>query len=262
MNRIAVNGANLNLVDEGHGPPVVLVHGFPLDHTMWRHQRAALHGNHRVILPDLRGFGSSDGWVDTTPMELFADDLAALLDECQVRDPITLVGLSMGGYIAFQFWLRHRARLARLVLCDTRAVSDPEEVARGRLQMAERALREGSDFVADAMLGRLVADTTRQLQPEIVDELRHIIRQTSPRAIAAAQRGMAARPDVTSLLSQIDCPTMVLCGEHDVISPVAEMRAIATAIPNACFVEIPDAGHMAPLEQPTTVNAALTSFLT
>lgn len=255
------------------GPPIVLVHGFPLDHTMWREQFAALGERHRVIAPDLRGFGRTDVKPGVVTMERFADDIAALLDAIlgggggvgggavSKARPVTFCGLSMGGYIAWQFWRRHRSRLARLILCDTRAVADQEEVARGRLQMAERVSREGAGFVPDAMFGRLFAPSTREQRPDLLDDIRSVILRTAPEGIAAGQRGMAARPDVTDWLSEIDVPTLVICGEHDLISPPGEMRAIAASIPDARYVEIPGAGHMAPLEAPALVNVALLRFL-
>lgn len=261
MKSIEFSGATFRVVDEGAGPPLVLLHGFPLDHTMWRHQVAFFAARHRVIVPDLRGFGGSGGQRDVVRMEDFADDVAGLLDELEVTEPVTLAGLSMGGYIAFQFWHRHAARLQRLILCDTRSVADQPEVARGRQQMAERVLVEGPRLVADAMLGRLIYDALPASHRLLVDELRGVIERTDRRAIAAAQRGMALRPDVTSWLSQIQVPTLVVCGERDLISPLGEMQTLAAAIPGSCWAPIADAGHLAPLEQPEAVNRVLDDFL-
>jgi pimeloyl-ACP methyl ester carboxylesterase len=194
-------------------------------------------------------------------MELLADDLAALLDRLGVTAPVAFCGLSMGGYVAWRFWRRHRERLDRLILCDTRAVADSEEGARLRLETADRVLREGAAVAADAMLPRLFADQTRRRQPEMVEAVRQVMLAASPAGVAAALRGMAAREDARSLLGEIDVPTLVLCGQYDVISPVEEMRELAQAIPNARFVQIPAAGHMAPLENPPPVNAAIRAHL-
>lgn len=263
LRRVEVRGVELQVWDAGAGPPVLLVHGFPLDHGMWRAQIDVLRRDHRVLAVDLRGFGGSGGATDAQPltMETLADDCAALLDTLQLHEPITLCGLSMGGYVAWQFWARHAARLSRLILCDTRAAADSPETARGRLQMAERALREGTQFLVDAMAERLVSRDTREQQPELITALRRMMSDARGATVAAALRGMAQRPDMTARLSEVQTPTLVICGESDVISPASEMQAMAEAMPRARFVEVPRAGHMAPLEQPTVVNQAILDFL-
>jgi pimeloyl-ACP methyl ester carboxylesterase len=167
----------------------------------------------------------------------------------------------MGGYIAFAFCRRHLGRLGHLILCDTRFDADSSQVRRGRLAMAEQVLTSGSSSVVAAMLPRLLAEATTERRPAVVDRLAKMIRSMHPEGIAAAQRGMAAREDATALLSKIDVPTLVVCGRHDSVSPPAHMHALAAAMPEARFVEIPDAGHMSPLENPAAVNAAIRDFL-
>ena len=194
-------------------------------------------------------------------MDQYADDLAGLLDGLAIREPVVLCGLSMGGYIAFQFWRRYAARLRGLILCDTRAAADTPEAAAARHGMAERVLREGPAPLVESMLPRLFAETTRQRQPQVVEQLRQVMMAGDPRGMAAAARGMAERPDMTPMLGEIRCPTLVLVGQNDVISTPAEMRGIAEAIPGAKFVEIPAAGHLAPLENAAEVNAAIAKFL-
>jgi pimeloyl-ACP methyl ester carboxylesterase len=194
-------------------------------------------------------------------MEQFADDLAALLDALQVQQPIALGGLSMGGYIAFEFWRKYAARVRGLILCDTRAAADSAEAAAGRREMAERVLREGPAPLANAMIPRLLAPATYEKHPQVVAALRRVMLSTNPQGIAAAAYGMARRPDATPLLGSIDCPTLVIVGQCDVVSPPEEMRAIARAIPHARLVEIAGCGHMTPLENPAEVTAALREFL-
>lgn len=261
MKRIDIGDIQLAVHDAGSGPPLVLLHGFPLDHAMWSPHLERLAGHWRVIAPDLRGFGQSDVTEGVVGMEMFADDVARLLDALDVSQPVVLAGLSMGGYIAWQFWRRHSARLARLVLCDTRAANDTEEVARGRLQTAERVLVQGAGVIAAPMVERLFAPATLTDRPELPAAIRKVILETSPLGIAAALRGMAQRPDVTSWLPEIKTPTLVVCGEHDGISPPAEMQGIAASLPDAAYVEIAHAGHMAPLEQPAAFAAALDQWL-
>lgn len=261
MPTIDLNGRRQFFVDEGDGPVVLLVHGFPLDHAMWAGQRRVLRDRYRVLIPDLRGFGKSELSGETLSLADLADDLAALLDHVGATGPIAFCGLSMGGYVAFEFARRHRSRLGQLVLCDTRAVTDTPEQAAARLKLAEVVLTEGPRIVAETMLPRLFGPRTNEERPQLVDGIRNTMLATSSRTIAAAQRMMASRPDSTSLLPQLDLPTLVLVGEHDVISPPAEMRALAAALPQGRFVEIPGVGHMAPLEAPDLVNAALQEFL-
>lgn len=261
LRNIEVGGVRYRVLDEGVGSAILFVHGFPLDHTMWAAQIAEFSQTHRVIAPDLRGFGATDGALYSVSMEQFADDLAELLQALDVDRPITFCGLSMGGYVGWQFALRHPEWLGRLIACDTRAAGDSPEAAANRLKMADMTIKEGPGPVAIAMMPKLFAPATLQNHPQAPEQVRQIVMRTNPVAIAAAQRGMAVRPDVTPLLATLRFPTLVLVGEHDLISPAAEMKAIAEGLPNARFVVIPAAGHMSPMEDPSAVNRAIREFL-
>ena len=261
LRTIEVTGVRYRVVDQGIGPAILFVHGFPLDHTMWSAQIVEFSKTHRVIAPDLRGFGGTDGALYSVSMEQFADDLADLLQALQVDKPVTFCGLSMGGYIGWQFAMRHREWLSRLILCDTRAAADSPEAAANRLKMADIVIKEGAEPIAWAMMPKLFAACTNLQQPAIPESVRQVVLATAPTAIAAAHRGMAVRLDMTSQLPKMDIPTLVVVGEHDVISPPDEMKAIAATLPNARFVQIPDAGHMAPMENPAAVNSAICKFL-
>lgn len=249
------------LVDQGAGAPLVLVHGFPLDHSMWSEQIAVLCGRCRVLAPDLRGFGRSAVTDGKVTMEQFADDLAATLDALEVTEPITLCGLSMGGYVVFEFWRKYGDRLAGVILCDTRAAADTPEAAAVRRETAERVLREGPAPLVETMVPKLLAESTRNGRPEVVEAIRRMILETDPRGIAAASLGMAERIDFTGELDKITIPTLVLAGELDVISTPEEMVGICRAIPHGRFVEIPGAGHMTPMENPAEVNEVIVEFL-
>jgi pimeloyl-ACP methyl ester carboxylesterase len=265
MKFVTLSTTKLAYVDRGAGIPVLLVHGFPLDHTMWAAQIDALANHARVIAPDLRGFGQSSlgpgDEAGAVSMERYADDLAELLDALAISEPVVLAGFSMGGYVAWQFVSKYPERLRALVQCDTRAAADDEEARAGRLKMAASVADWGSGRVAEMMGPRLFASSSFQQQPDTVAEVRRVVEQTSPAAIAAAQRGMAARPDMIGLLPTIRVPTLIIVGEHDVISPPAEMKSIAEAISGAVFAVIPDAGHMTTMERPEAVNAALVRFV-
>jgi 3-oxoadipate enol-lactonase len=265
MQRISLPNVELAYIDHGAGTPVVLLHGFPLDHTMWSSQIAALETTCRVITPDLRGFGQSS-LGDSDPargvtMAQYADDVAALLDAIEVHEPIVLAGFSMGGYIAWQFVRKYPDRLRALIPCDTRAAADTDEARANRRKMAERIHEWGSARVAETMGPKLFAAGKFEANPRIVQDLRNVVSRTTPDAIAAAQRGMAARPDMTWLLPQIEVPTLVIAGAEDALVPPTEMRQIAASVPNGQFVEIPEAGHMTTVENPAAVNAAMAEFI-
>ena len=261
MKRVRVNDVELAYRDEGAGRPLVLVHGFPLDHSMWDAQIAALAKRRRVIAPDLRGFGGSGVSYGPVAMRQFAADLAGLLDALAIREPIVLCGLSMGGYVAFAFWEAYPARVAGLILCDTRAAADAPAAAEGRRQTAQRVLSEGPQFLVETMTPKLFAAATLGDRRELVAAQQQVMLKTDPRGIAAASLGMAERPDMTARLPEIACPALVVVGAEDAISPPAEMRELARAMPRARFMEIAGAGHMSPLEQPEAVNRAIEQFL-
>lgn len=261
MPSVSISGTDLNYVDEGRGPVLLLVHGFPLDHTMWQYQIADLKEEMRVIAPDLRGFGLSGVTAGTVTMAQMADDLAALLDALRISEPVYFCGLSMGGYVAWQFIERHGKRLAGVILCDTRAVGDTPKEKETRLETAEKVMKEGPGFIAEAMPKRLFAERTHQEQPELVQETREVIRRTKPEGVAAAARGMAARPDVSAKLAGMEIPALVIVGSEDAISKAEEMQTIAEELPISMFVEIPGAGHMSPLEAPDVVNRAISDFV-
>jgi 3-oxoadipate enol-lactonase len=260
--KISTPSGEFFLVDRGQGQPVLLVHGFPLDHSMWNAQIDRLSRDYRVLAPDLRGFGRSGVTPGTVSMATMADDLAKMLDALQITESVVLCGLSMGGYVAFQFWRKYSDRLRALLLCDTRAVADTPEAAAGRLATAERAVKEGSAVVGEAMLPKLFAEATFKNNPAVIEQTRHVMAASPPEGVAAALRGMASRPSVQADLPRIALPTLVIVGEHDAISSPEEMRAIAAGIPGAEFQIIAGAGHMSPCEAPAEFNAALEDFLT
>lgn len=261
LKRAKAGDIELAVHDAGQGKPVVLLHGFPLEHSMWEAQIEALSKSQRVLAFDLRGFGQSDVAPGTATMAQMADDVAAALDALQVAEPAVVCGLSMGGYVAWQFWARHRPRLAALVACDTRAVADTDEAKANRYQLVERILADGADAAWQAMHTKLFGEQTIKQRPELVERSRQAAARNSPEGLAAALRGMAERESMSQRLAEIDVPTLVLVGEHDAISPPAEMEGIAGQIAGAEFVVIPQAGHLAPLENPGAVNQALRAFL-
>lgn len=261
MKTCDILGATLAVEDVGAGPPVLFVHGFPLDHTMWQAQLDALSTRWRAIAPDLRGFGASSAASGTLTMRQHAGDLAAMLDRLEISEPVVLCALSMGGYVAWQFWRHHAPRLRALVLCDTKASADTAEAVAGRHKLAAAVMAAGHNAARDAMLPKLFAPGTAESKPELIERTSQMIERARPESIAAALRGMAERADATPWLAEIKVPTLVIVGEHDAITTVDEMRAMAARIAGAEFVEVPDAGHMSPMERPDVVNAAIERFL-
>jgi pimeloyl-ACP methyl ester carboxylesterase len=245
----------------GAGTPLVLLHAFPLDGRMWAPQVEALAGTYQVIVPDLRGFGAArDQAVEEAGMALLADDVARLLDD-RGLDRVVLGGLSLGGYVALALMTRHPDRVSGLVLLDTKATADGDQARDDRLKMADRVLAEGIDFVPEVMLPKLLGETTREHRPEVVEKVTALIREQAPEAIAGAQRGMAARPATTDVLTTISVPTLVVTGEEDAVTGPEIGRELAAAIPDARFLLVEEAGHLVNLEQPEIVNEALLDFL-
>src|SRR5437868_5950289 len=175
MPAITVGNSTFHVADEGIGPPLLLVHGFPLDHTMWRHQIAHFKSTHRVIAPDLRGFGKSAVTPGTVTMKQFADDLAGMLPVLGENRPVVLCGLSMGGYIAWQFVEHHRSKLSALIVCDSKAAPDTPEAKSARLEAADLREREGTKFLAETMLPKLFGQPLLNSPPEYVSETSAVI---------------------------------------------------------------------------------------
>ena len=260
LHTISLPGATLSVADQGGGTPVVLVHGFPLNQTMWQAQLTTLSDAYRVLVPDLRGFGQSSCTTDLLTMENFADDLAGMLDELQISEPIVLGGLSMGGYVAFAFWRKYAARVKGLILCNTRAAADTPEAAAGRRATAAKVLQHGTAELVSGMSAKLLSSSNPRHEGLTATLI--TMMQTAPAAtVSAALLGMAQRPDSRPLLASIDVPTLVISGQDDAIIPAAEMRDMSAALPASTYVELAEAGHMTPMEQPDQFNQTLLQFL-
>ncbi|HYE02941.1 MAG TPA: alpha/beta fold hydrolase [Phycisphaerales bacterium] len=252
-----VQGIHLHYEVHGAGRPILLVHGFPLSSQMWTPIVQRLKSRYRMIVPDVRGHGLSESSPKTSITQM-ADDLAAILDRVNERNPVVVVGLSMGGYIALEFFRRHRPRVRGLVLADTRAAADSPEKARERALIAQRVLAEGSLVLAESMTNKLFAPDAPADMKEVWKER---ISHAKPEGVAAALTAMAQREDSIALLPTIDVPTLVIVGEHDAITPVDEVRAMQQSIPGSELVVVPGAGHLSPVEQPDRVAEALKQFM-
>ena len=254
-----VNSISLAFNDLGTGLPLVFLHAFPLNRTMWVDQEKALSTQFRVITIDLRGHGESDAPLWHYSLDQAADDVCGLMDHLSVQQPI-LVGLSMGGYIALAFYRKYAERVKGLVLADTRAQADTEDGKRARFEMAQTAYKQGPSAIADIMIPKLLSPGTIQTRPELVQRVRGMIEGNQVSGIAGDLMAMAARPDSTPLLQRISCPTQIIVGELDVPTPPADARLMSEKIPNARLAVIPGAGHLSNLEQPELFNESIRSF--
>ena len=260
VQRLAVNGVSLAVEVRGDGPAVLFIHGYPFDHTIWTHQVAALEGWCRIA-PDLRGMGRSDAPDLGYSMDTYAADLAELLDLLGARD-VVLVGLSMGGYVAFEFLRRWRPRVRGLVLVDTRAEADSPEARVGRDAAAATAREQGAAAIAESMLPKVLGASTLSGAPGVVERVRGMMAATPVAGIVGALGAMRDRPDSTPLLPTLTgLPTLVIVGDEDEVTPPAQARAMAEAIPGASLVVIRSAGHVPPLERPAETTDAILGFL-
>ena len=253
----------LHYVDEGSGdPPVVLLHAFPLSAGMWEPQVEALAPSHRVLAPDLRGFGGSDVPADRSAysVDAWAEDVEALLGGLGL-ERVVVVGLSMGGYAAFAFLRRRPEALAGLVLADTRATADTDEI-RAKREENQALLEEAARPVelADRLLGALVGPTSTRRE-EVLALARDLLAANRTEGVIGALEALKNRPDSTSDLAQIAVPTAVVVGDQDQLSPPDVAEAMAAGIPGARLVVVPDAGHLTNLENTAAFNAALEDLL-
>ena len=260
IQRVTVNGVTLAVEVRGDGPAILFIHGYPFDRSIWKHQVAALEGWTRVA-PDLRGMGQSDAPDLGYSMETYASDLAGLLDLLGLDD-VVLVGLSMGGYIAFEFLRRWKDRVRGLVLIDTRAEPDTLEGKKGRDAAAATAREQGAEAVAETMLPKVLGASTLAGVPATVERVRAMMAATPVAGMVGALGAMRDRPDSSPLLAELgDIPTLVIVGEEDEVTPVAQARAMANAISGASLVVIRSAGHIPALERPVETTDALLVFL-
>jgi 3-oxoadipate enol-lactonase len=247
--RLAFDGA------AGQGVPLVLLHPFPFDRRYFAEAARRLSGRARVVVPDLRGFGESDLGGPFSIAEL-ADDVAHLLDHLGLARAV-VAGVSMGGYVALAFAARHPQRAGGLVLCDTKAGPDTPEARAGRDQAIALVRAQGVAAYVDGQLPRLLSPGA---SAELRAEARALAAQ-KPDAVIAALEAMRERPDRRPELGAIRCPTLVVVGAEDVLTPPAEAVAMTTAITNAVLIELPGVGHLASLEAPVPFTQAVAGFV-
>jgi pimeloyl-ACP methyl ester carboxylesterase len=259
-NRIKSIDAEIAYWTLGDGAPVVLLHPFPVHHEFWLPVAETLSARYRVILPDLRGHGDSDSGEGAATMEKHAADLARVMDDAEIgRAP--LVGVSIGGYLLFEFWRQHRGRVAALGLCNTKAPADKADARAARLAAANDVLERGTEPFFEGMIAKVLAKTTCETRPDLVDGALRMMRKMSPQDVALVQRGMAERPDSVDTLKTINVPTLLLTGDEDQLTGLNEAELMRRHIAGAVLRVIPKAGHYAPWEQPAEAARILRQFL-
>jgi pimeloyl-ACP methyl ester carboxylesterase len=257
----STNGTMLYYIDVGQpsGPPIVLIHGFPLSHEMWSSQIEALKNVYRVVAFDLRGQGRSEGGDGQFTLEFLVDDLIALLDHLKINRAV-LCGLSMGGYVSLRAVERNTQRVSGLVLCDTKSEADPNETKLARGASIRAIKRDGVEAYAESFLKGTLSPTSLK-DRHVVETMAKIIRQNQALGLCGTLLALAGRTDTTSFLSKIEVPTLILVGEQDTLTPPEHSRRMQSLIQNSELHIIPKAGHMTNLENPTIFNAHLLSFL-
>ena len=255
-----VNGITLAYNDQGSGLPIIFLHAFPLNRTMWAEQEKAFSSQFRVVTIDLRGHGESDAPLWRYTLDQAADDVIGLLDHLSIRQAV-FVGLSMGGYILFALYRKYADRVKGLVLANTRAEEDTAEGKEARFQMAQTVYQKGPSAIADIMIQKLLSPATVQTKPGLVRHVRAMIEGNQISGIAGDLMAMAERPDSVTLLKHITCPTQIIVGELDLPTPPSDAKLMADLIPNARLTIIPAAAHLSNLEKPDIFNNTVREFV-
>lgn len=250
MEMIKLNGIEISYERRGAGTPLVLVHGFPLDHTLWNETASLLEGDFDLILPDLRGFGGST--IIETPylMSDMADDLAALLDHFGI-EKTALAGHSMGGYVALAFAKKYPQRVSGLALVSSQAAADAPDRKEGRYKTAQDVAEKGVEVVADAMTPKLSSNA------EVQAFARESILRQGKAGVIGALKAMAEREDSMSILSSFDFPVVLIHGDADALIPLEKAQEIKEALPDAKLVILQGAGHLPMMELPGETADAL-----
>ena len=257
-----VGDVQIGVDDDGGGLPVVFLHGFPHDRSLWDQQRRALGPRVRCIAVDLRGFGESTMSGPVT-MDSYADEVAAVLDVLEI-DRAVVCGLSMGGYVAMALWRRHPQRVRALIFCDTKATADTVEGRAKRDATIQLAQTEGAATVAERQLPGMVGKTTRERQPEVATLMHQMMARQSVSAMVGALQAMRDRPDSVATLGTVSVPTLLVVGEEDALTPVSDAQAMLAALPAALHAKleiVAGAGHVSCVERPAAVTHVLADFL-
>ncbi len=258
---IPVNNFQLSYDDVAEGTPIIFLHGYPFDKTMWQPQFDFLESSHRLIACDIRGFGKSTDEVSAFSMDLFADDLIAFMDKLNL-DKTILCGLSMGGFVALNAMQRFPERFEALILCDTQCIADTSEVKEKRFKTIEEIEVDGTAKFTEAFINNVFCQDSLTDKTDLVDQLRSVVASNSEHTIKRGLIALAERSETCATLNAIIIPTLIMCGRKDTITPLSQSELMHAGIKGAILHVIEKAGHVSNLEQPEEFNKYLQDFLT
>ena len=259
--RTALKGRVTRYLEAGLGEPLLLLHAFPLSADMWRPQLERVPRGWRFIAPDMRGLGGSalDGSTAVSINE-YASDTLDLMNALDL-DRAVIGGLSMGGYATFALFRQAPERVSGMILADTKSSADTEDGVRGRRALLERLRSDGVKAVADQMMGKLLGETSHRERSTLVAEVRRQIEANRADGVDAAIYALMTRPDSTPDLPRIACPTLVIVGEEDIVTPVSEAEALHHSIRGSQLCVLPGAGHLSNLEAPEEFSNTITKWV-
>lgn len=256
-----VNNMNVAYDDLGEGTtPVIFLHGFPFNRTMWKEQLEALQSETRVIACDLRGFGKSEDETSFLSIDQFADDLIGFMDALRIEKAI-ICGLSMGGYIALNAVNRFKNRFEALILCDTQCYSDTAEAKQKRYASMDEISTDGISAFNEPFLKSVCAAKTLETKPEVIEALREMVYSTSEHSLTMGLTALAERHETCSILSNIDMPALIICGSEDAVTPPEKSEYLHEQIYGSVLRIIDEAGHVSNLEQPELFNTHILHFI-
>lgn len=246
--------------DDGSGLPILFVHAFPLNSSMWRAQRRDLNSFFRVLTFDLPGFGRGGDFPDSFSIDDAADMAISLLDDRGIEKAV-FCGCSMGGYIALSALRRYPKRLSGLILANTRPGADSNAARENRGKQAQ-AIRNGElQSFLDEMLGKLLGESSVAAAPDVVRCVEDILNHSSPEGVAGMLEAMAQREDATAILRASRLPVCVISGSEDTLIPPSEAELMHESLIDGELNIIPNAGHLSCLERPVRFNGIVRNFL-
>lgn len=254
-------GRKVGYEDVGRGAPLVLIHGYPLNRTVWEAQWQGLSDTARVIAPDLRGFGESEMFAETSDIATYADDVRELLDALGVTEPATILGHSMGGYIALAYLRRYPQHVASLVLANTKMTPDSVEGKAGRDRGIATAKTGGAAAIADGMTPKFFAAATYTNNPALVEKVHGIMLTATVPGIVSALGSMRDRPDSSGTILESGTPILIIASPDDALMPTAEEENMREAAREGSLTWIPGTGHMTAMENPAAFNDAVRAFM-
>jgi 3-oxoadipate enol-lactonase len=251
----------LTYSEKGTGMPLILLHAFPLNRGMWKAQLESWSQHFRVIAPDFQGFGETPLGEEDLRMESFADDVRHLLEALKVQERVVVIGLSMGGYVAFEFARKYGERLRGLILVATQPTHDSSESRRGRYELADLIRNRGIEVLIERMTPKLLGKTSLESRPEVVERVRQLIVANPAKGVAKACYALASRRDSTPVLESITVPTLIVAGAEDPIVPKGQLEVMRKGIRQSQLVVLEKSGHLVNLEQAEKFNSVVQEFV-